>query len=198
MNVQAEFYPLHVTEEEKQKTHVWGVANVIAEGIHIMNIRAINYLMEGGQFSYPQIKVGEKYQEVLKLSKVQKMEIETEIQKSIKESLLREMPEIQVTSVTIVEKSKPLVAVASIKVNQIQIDHVRLFLKEGQYFLKMPQYEKNGEWKPLIQIENAQFTIPEIQRCVKEAYEEKVGEWVVERQERERQREKQVRGKTIC
>ena len=27
MNVQAEFYPLHVTEEEKQKTHVWGVAN---------------------------------------------------------------------------------------------------------------------------------------------------------------------------
>ena len=99
---------------------------------------------------------------------------------------------------TIVEKSKPLVAVASIKVNQIQIDHVRLFLKEGQYFLKMPQYEKNGEWKPLIQIENAQFTIPEIQRCVKEAYEEKMGEWVVERQERERQREKQVRGKTIC
>lgn len=206
MNIQVEFYPLHVSEEEKQKTHVWGVANVVAEGVHIMNIRAINYRMENGEwghfFSYPQIKVGDQYQGVVKLSRAQKVEIETEILNKVKESILQEIPEMQVTSVTIVEKSRPLVAVASIKVNQIQIDHVRLFLKDGQYFLKMPQYQKNGEWKPLVQIENSQFTIPEIQRYVKEAYEEKVGERAAkqaeEREKRERQLESQVRGKTIC
>lgn len=201
MNVQAEFYPLHVSEEEKQKTHVWGVANVIADGVKIMNIRAVNYLKEdntwGHFFSYPQIKIGEEYREAVRLSMVQKIEIEEAIQRVIKESILQETPEIRVASVSVIEEKEPLAAIASIQVNGIQIEHVRLFRKNGEYFLKLPQYQKNGEWKPLIQLENTQFTLPEIQHRLVRAYEDAVQK---EREQKriQDQKRKMSRGKTLC
>ena len=41
MDIKAKFYAIHVPEENKARTHQWGSADVVVNGIEILNIRAM-------------------------------------------------------------------------------------------------------------------------------------------------------------
>lgn len=180
MDIKAEFYGIHVSEAEKSNTHTWGIANVVCNGIVIPNIRAINRKMENGEwksfFAYPRIKVGERYQDVVRLTQEQKKEIEAVIQVSIKEFLLKSQPEVVVNKIrTFPEEQGGLVAIADVTVNGLGISGVRLYLsKEGSdKFAQLPQYQdKNGNWHNLINFDNSMFAMPELTRVLIEHYEE--------------------------
>lgn len=177
MDIKANFYAIHVSEEEKDKTHTWGVANVICDGLVIPNIRAINRKLENGEwghfFAYPRIKVGDRYQDVLKLTSDQRKEIENALFFAARDFAMKENPKIEVDSIHTFSEKQPLIAIADVRVNGMGIRGVRLYQsKGGERFAQLPQYQdKNGEWHNLINFDNSMFAMPALTRELETAYE---------------------------
>lgn len=178
MDIKAKFYAIHVSEENKARTHQWGSADVIVNGIEISNIRAMQKPKEGGGwdhfFSFPKVKIGENYQDVFSFTSEQRKEIEDKIQVAMQEFVLLHTPKVTVEKMTVVKKDK-LLAIGNVKVNDVGINNVRLYQNEkGEKFAQLPQYQdKNGEWHNLVQFSNAMFAQPELTRVMESEYEKK-------------------------
>lgn len=155
---------------------------MLVNGIAIHNIRAINKKTNNGEwqhfFSYPRLKIGDRYQDVIQLNKQQKEEIESAIQKEAKQYLLKNTPKISVEELNVIEGKFPLLAIADVIANDIGIKSVRLYqAKEGEKFAQLPQYQDaDGKWKNLVQFDNSLFANPELTYRLEEAYKEKIAE----------------------
>lgn len=178
MDIKAKFYAIYVPEENKTKTHQWGSADVVVNGIQISNIRAMQKPKEDGGwnhfFAFPKVKIGENYQDVFLFTPEQRQEIEDEIQHAMQEFLLLHTPKVTVEKMTILNRDR-LLAIGNVKVNDIGINNVRLYQNEkGEKFAQLPQYQdKNGEWHNLVQFSNAMFAQPELTRVMESEYEKK-------------------------
>ncbi len=179
MDIKAKFYAIHVPEEKKIKTHQWGVADVVINGIRISNIRAMKKPKADGDpdyfFSFPKIKIGDKYQEVIFFTPEQRAEIENEILAAMKTFALSNEPNITVEKMTVLNKDK-LLAIGNVKVNEIGINNVRLYQNEfGKKYVQLPEYQdKNGEWHNLVQFSNAFFVQPALTRIMENEYEDRM------------------------
>lgn len=171
-----DFRLLHVTEEEKKSTHTWAAVDVTVNGLIIPNIRLINKPSENETvsfFAYPRIKSGDKYQDVLVLSKEQKKEIEEAVGAIVKEYLVNENPEIDIRRISLCKDKGRLVAVGDVTINGIGVQGVRLFETEDHNrYVQLPQYQtKSGEWKNLVKLDNV-FAMSELNRQMSIKYEQ--------------------------
>lgn len=179
MDIKATFYEIHVPEEKKIKTHQWGVADVVINGIRISNIRAMKKPKADGDpdyfFSFPKIKIGDKYQEAIFFTPEQRAEIENEIFAAMKTFALSNEPNITVDKMTVLNRDR-LLAIGNVKVNEIGINNVRLYQNEiGKKYVQLPEYQdKNGEWHNLVQFSNAFFVQPALTRIMENEYEDRM------------------------